>query len=80
LPKLIGEVEINQARPASQQVEAELQQIESALKESLSIVLPDAVGVAGRFVIVSQAASPFAEVSASSKRRFRKVHVCAEYI
>jgi hypothetical protein len=60
LPKLVGDRDVNETLRAGQEVEGKLQQIESALKESLAIVLPDAVGVAGRFGIVTRPGSPLA--------------------
>ena len=55
LPKLVGDHHFNKPRVrAEQELSDQLQHVEAALKESLSIVLPDTVGVAGRFRLVEQ--------------------------
>jgi len=81
LPKLVGDGDVDERHRAFQEIEGELQQIESALKESLSIVLPDAVGVAGRFGIESQPGSPlaggvtFLQATLAQGPRLRRAHM-----
>ena len=58
LPKLLGETDANENLRAGQEIEDRLRDIESALKEALAVVLPDAIGIAGRFGIVSEPESP----------------------
>lgn len=54
----MGHHDINKAHPILQQIENRLQGIKSALEQSLALVLPDVVGVAGRFGIVTKPGSP----------------------
>lgn len=81
LPKLVGDRYAAEELHASQEIEDELRQIEAALRESLSIVLPDAIGVAGRFDIVSQPGSPlaggvgFRQATLPQGPRLRRVHM-----
>jgi hypothetical protein len=58
LPRLLGETDANENLRAGQEIEDRLRDIESALKEALAVVLPDAIGIAGRFGIVSEPESP----------------------
>jgi len=84
LPKLAGDRDIDEQHRAFQQIEDELQRIESALKESLSIVLPDAVGIAGRFGIVSQPGSllaggvTFQQATLAQGPRMRRAHMTGD--
>ncbi len=51
LPKVVGDRDINETLRTGEDIENTLRHIELALKESLAIVLPDAIGMAGRFGI-----------------------------
>jgi Apea-like HEPN len=57
VPKVVGEFNQDESQSAGARVTTKVQEIESALKETLAIVLPDAVGIAGRFGIVAQPGS-----------------------
>jgi hypothetical protein len=57
LPKIVGDHDVRETLRAGQEIGDQLLHIEAALKESLSIVLPNAVGVAGRFGMVNQPGS-----------------------
>src|SRR5262249_16242951 len=84
LPKLVGDTDVNETLRAGQEIESRLEEIESALKESLAIVLPDAVGIAGRFGIVSQPGSPlsggvaFQQATLAQGLRLRRAHMSQE--
>lgn len=81
LPKLVGDRDANETLRAGQDVEDKLQQIESDLKESLAIALPEAVGIAGRFGIVSQPEIPlaggvvFQQATLPQGPRLRRAHM-----
>jgi hypothetical protein len=84
IPKLVGDRTAEEVNRDGQKIENELRLIESAIKESLSIVLPDAVSVAGRFVIESQPGSPlsggvgFQQSTLPQGLRLRRVHMNAD--
>ena len=87
LPKIVGDIDDRITRPgakmlrSAREIEKELRQIESALNESLSIALPDTVGVAGRFAIESQPGSPLAggvtsvQATLAQSHRLRRAHM-----
>ena len=81
LAKLVGDRDASETLRTGQEVEGKLQQVESALKESLAIVLPDAVGVAGRFGIVARPGSPlaggvaFQQATLPQGPRLRRAHM-----
>ncbi len=58
LPKVVGDRDEDESLRAFGEIEKRLRQMESALEESLALVLPYAIGVAGRFSIVSEPGSP----------------------
>ena len=81
LPKRAGEMDVNESLRAGQEIEDKLRHLESTLKESLAVVLPDAIGVAGRFGIVSEPESPlsggvaFQQATLPQGPRLRRVHM-----
>ena len=81
LPKVVGDRDINETFRVSEEVEHRLGQMGSALEESLALVLPDAIGVAGRFSVVSEPGSPlsgavvFQQSTLPQGLRLRRVHM-----
>lgn len=81
LPKVVGDRDVNDSFRAAENIENRLREIRSALEESLALVLQDAIGVAGRFSIVSEPGSPmsggvsFQQSTLPQGTRLRRVHM-----
>jgi hypothetical protein len=81
LPKVVGDRGPNETLSVGEEIENRLRKLGSALEESLALILPDAIGVAGRFSIVSEPGYPmsggvgYQQSTLPQGTRLRRVHM-----